>query len=70
MLEEVKFKFSEKCENMLKLQEMERDSCYQLQKTEWLCRAQVYDREYFGKDISFIPSDSVPKPIIDHFELF
>ena len=70
MLDEVKSRFSEKCSSMLKLQQMERDSCYNLQKSDWVLRAQVYDREYFGKDIDALPPDSVPKPHIDDFVLF
>ena len=40
-LDDVRSKFGAKCKSMLRLQEMERDSTFQLQRMEWSQRAQV-----------------------------
>ena len=41
-LDDVRSRFGTKCTSMLRLQEMERDSTFQLQKMEWAQRAQEW----------------------------
>ena len=41
-LDDVRSRFGTKCTSMLRLQEMERDSTFQLQRMEWAQRAQEW----------------------------
>jgi len=61
MIDEVVANFNRRKEKLLNLQKMEKDSNYMTQVTEWLIRAQAFDREYIGKSISYVSQIYVPK---------
>ena len=61
MVDEVVAKFTERKDKLLNLQRMERESTYMMQVTEWLLRAQAFDRAYLGKSIAFVKDIYVPK---------
>ena len=48
-------------DKLLRRQKMEWESSYMLQVTEWLLRAQCFDREYLGKNIDYVSEEYVPK---------
>ena len=61
MVDEVIQKFNARKDKLLALQQMEKESTYMTHVTEWLLRAQVFDREYMGKTIDQVSEIYVPK---------
>ena len=61
MVDSVVCEFKKRKEKLLSRHKMEWESSYMLQVTEWLLRAQCFDREYLGKNIDYVSEEYVPK---------